>query len=147
MKIILLQDIRGIGKRYDVKEVSDGYARNFLLKRNLAKQATEQALNELKTQFANYEKQAVALREKLVKIQEFLKNKPLIFRLKLGDKEKPFGSINKKEIEEKLRELDKESNLEVNLNHPLKTLGEHEVEVTLGNGVAGPIRVLVEKES
>lgn len=146
MKIILLQDVRGVGRKYDVKEVSDGYARNFLIPRKLGKPATPEALNDLKIQKENWEKQTDALREKLKKIQENLNNKPLLFKLKLGEKEKVFGSVTKKDVEESLKEVDKDLLIEVNLHRPIKTLGSHQVEISLGRGVMGEIKVQVEKE-
>lgn len=153
MKIILLQDVRGIGRKYDVKEVSDGYARNFLIPRKLGKPATQEALSGLKRQKENWEKQTDILKEKLKKIQEDLENKPLLFKLKLGEKEKVFGSITKKGIEEALKalptgrqEVVKDLLIEVNLHRPIKTLGSHQVEISLGRGVAGDIQIKVEKE-
>lgn len=146
MKIILLQDIRGVGKKYDVKEVADGYARNFLLQRKLAKQATPETLNELKTQRENWEKQTSVLYEKLKKLQDDSEANPLLFKLKLGEKGKVFGSVTKKDIEEALKEKDKDLLTEINLPQSIKTLGNHQVEISLGRGVVGSIKIKVEKE-
>ncbi|OIO49323.1 MAG: 50S ribosomal protein L9 [Parcubacteria group bacterium CG1_02_42_13] len=146
MKIILLQDVRGVGRKYDVKEVSDGYARNFIIPRKLGKVATSETLRELKTQKENWEKQIAVLDDRLKKLQGALTDKPLIFKLKLGENQKAFGSVSKKDIEEKLRESDKNLSFEVNLNQPIKTLGEHQVKINLNGGVSGNIKIKVEKE-
>lgn len=146
MKVILLQDVRGIGRKYDTKEVSDGYARNFLLPRDLAKIASDAALKELKAKIDDHEKGITLLREKLTTLQNGFKEEPLLFKLKLGEKAKAFGSITKKDIEEKIKKFSKDLELEVALYEPIKTLGEHEVEINLGRGVAGKIKVRVEKE-
>jgi len=142
MKIILLQDVRGIGRKYDIKEISNGYARNFLLPRNLAKIASKEALKELEAQKRSWEKQTETLRLELKKIQDKLVKNPLIFKLKIREGDKAFGSITKKDIEEKLDE-----NIKVNLKQPIKTLGEHEIEIDLEKGVVGKIKIRVEKES
>ena len=147
MKVILLQDVRGVGRKYDVKDVSDGYARNFLLPRNLAKVATSESLNNLKAKIEDNEKQISAIKDKLLNLQESLKHNPLVFKLKLGQKSKVFGSVSKKDVEEKLKELDKGLEFEVLTAQPIKTLGDHEVEISLGRGVTGEIKVRVEKEA
>lgn len=146
MKIILLQDVRGVGRKYDVRDVSLGYARNFLMPRKLGKEATPAALNEIKSQKENWEKQTAALHEKLKKLQDTLETNPLIFKLKLGEKDEVFGSIGKRDIEKALLGKDKDSLIEVNLVRPIKTLGEHKVEVNLGRGVTGEIKVKIEKD-
>jgi large subunit ribosomal protein L9 len=158
MKIILLQDVRGVGRKYDVKEVADGYARNFLIPRRLAKPATDEALSELQAQRENLVKQLKIWQDKLKEIQKFFEEKPLVFKLKVGERGEVFGSVTKKEIEEALRKVLRETNkellpeanrdflIEVRLNKPLKTLGSHQVVIDLGRGVTGEIKVLVEKE-
>jgi len=146
MKVILLQDVRGIGRKYDMKEVSDGYARNFLLPRQLAKVANDAALKELRTKIADHEKGIALLKEKLATLQNEFKREPLTFKLKLGEKAKAFGSVTKKDIEEKIKPFSKDLELEVTFHEPIKTLGEHDVEINLGRGVTGVIKVRVEKD-
>ena len=146
MKIILLQDVRGVGRKYDVKDVSLGYARNFLIPRKLGREATPAALNDLKSQRENWEKQTAALQEKLKKLQDIFQANPLTFKLKLGEKNKLFGSVSKRDVEKALESKDKDNLIEINLAQPIKTLGEHKVEVNFGRGVVGEIKVKVEKE-
>lgn len=146
MKVILLQDVRGIGRKYDIKEVSDGYARNFLIVRKLAEAAVPATINKLKVQKENWEKQTVDLREKLKKIQETLEDNPLIFKLKMGNKGNVFGSITKKEIEDKLKELDK-TPVGVVIKESIKILGDHQIEIDFGRGVRGDVKLRVEKDA
>ena len=146
MKVIILKDTRGVGRCGDVKEVPNGYARNFLLPRKLAKAATEEALNEMKSEKENLEKHIEALKLKLAQIQSDLNKNPLIFKVKVGDGDKVFGSIGKKDIEQKLAGLESETMIEVHLIHPVKTLGEKEVEISLGSEVKGKIKIRLEKE-
>lgn len=146
MKIILLQDVRGIGKKYDIKSVSDGYARNFIIPRKLGKVATSEALRELKIQKEDWEKQITILQDRLKNLQNTFKDNPLIFKLKLGEKQKAFGSVSKKDIEERLRESDKNLSFEINLSQPIKILGEHQIKISLNGGVSGEIKIKIEKE-
>ncbi len=145
MKVILLQDVSGIGRKYEVKEVSNGYARNFLIVRKLAEAATPATMNKLKIQKENWEKQTVDLREKLKKIQETSEDNPLTFKLKIGDKGKAYGALTKKEIEDGLKELDK-TPMEVILKESIKTLGDHQIEIDFGRGVRGNVKIRVQKE-
>ena len=98
MKIILLQDVKSVGKRGDVVEVSDGYAKNFIFKKKLGKPADSKNLNDLKLQKANEEKVAA---ENLADAQEFSKqieSKTVVVRLKAGEGGRTFGSVSSKEI-------------------------------------------------
>ena len=146
MKVIILKDIRGVGRKDDVKEIPNGYARNFLIPRHLAKSATEEALNEMKNEKQNLEKHIEALKLKLTNIQSALQKNPLTFKVKVGEMDKIFGSIGKKDIELKLSELEPEVMIEVHLLQPIKMLVEKEIEISLGSEVNGKIRIRVEKE-
>jgi len=142
MKIILLQDVKNFGKKFDVKEVKDGYARNFLLPSKLAIVATPNELERLKSEKARQDDE----REKCVahiKIEaEKLKDSALEFKLKVGKKGEAFGSIGKKDIE---RELSARGLIEAKaeLVKPFKTLGEHDVQIDFGEGLKTAIRILI----
>ncbi len=146
MKVIILKDTRGVGRKGDIKEIPNGYARNFLIPRHLAKVATEEALNEMKSEKQNLEKHIEALKIKLTHIQSVLNENPLIFKVKVTEGDKVFGSVGKKDIELKLSELESEAMIEVYLPQPVKTLGEKEIEISLGSEVKGKIKILLEKE-
>ncbi|MFC4387802.1 50S ribosomal protein L9 [Gracilibacillus marinus] len=148
MKVIFIQDVKGKGKKGDVKNVSDGYARNFLLKNNVAVEATPANLSALKAQ---KNKQA-KLAEEEVKEAEQLKAKLANLEVKLvaksGDGGRLFGSITSKQIAE---ELQKSHNIKmdkrkIELDQPIRSLGYTNVPVKLHQEVHGTIKVhVVEK--
>lgn len=142
MKVILLQDIKSLGRKFDVKNVADGYARNFLLPRKLAIVATLREVEEL-----NREK--TLLNEKRGKIIAELKEKArqikdltLKFKLKTGEKNEIFGSVTKKDIELALEDKGFQ-NIKIKLEKPLKTLGEQALEIDLGEGVRTSLKILI----
>lgn len=149
MKIILLKDLRGVGKKGDIKEISDGYARNFLIPKEIAKAADEFSLKEIKIQELAVKEKINVLHSKLAKIKKQYDATPLVFMLKVGEHKEVFGSINNEQIEERLKgqiskyKLDE---IKVKLEHPLKELGERQVEIDLGKGVTGEINIKIEKE-
>ena len=144
MKVILKQDVKGSGKKGDIIEVSDGYAKNFLLKKGLAEQASSVAVNSLKLQ-----KEAEARRkaEEIAAIRELGKKmdkSTVTLSIKCGENGKTFGSVTSREIAAKLAELgydvDKKKIL---LKDPIKAVGEYPVEIRLMEGVTDKISVTV----
>ena len=134
MKVIFLQDVKGQGKKGDMKEVSDGYARNYLLPRNLATQATADNLNALKIK----EKAAAAKAAKEKALAEEnakkLEGVQVIIRAKAGSSGKLFGAVTSAEIAEALKEqygIDIEKNKIVQ-GDPIKTYGAYTVKAKLG---------------
>ena len=140
MKIILLQDVKGLGKKLDVKDVSDGYAKNALLPKNLAKAATPEDIKNLDAQKALQLKRAKEEKEKLLKLAGELGKKELKFLVKTGGKKEVFGSVTADMIKMALRKEGIEAD-KINLVKPLRELGEHEVEVALGMSVSGKVKV------
>ncbi len=136
MKVLLLQDVKKLGKKYDVKEVSDGYARNFLIARKLAVPADEAAM-KLKSETDRRENELIG---KYQQLAERLKSEVLEFRVRAGGKGEVFGSITSEQIKKVLREKGF-GEPEVVLNHPLRSIGEHRVEVSFGKGIKGEARV------
>ena len=144
MKVILKQDVKGTGKKGDILDVSDGFAKNFLLKKGLAEQASSVAVNSLKIQ-----KEAEARRraEEIAAIRELAKKMDkaqVKVAIKCGENGKVFGSVTSKEIAARLAELgydvDKKKIL---LKDPIKTVGDYAVEVRLMEGVTAKIFVSV----
>ena len=132
MKVVLLKDVKGTGKKGEIKEVSDGYAKNFLIKNAMAKVANATALSENRQQ-----KEASAFHKEMekqdaIKLCEKLKDTQLIISIKCGENGKTFGSITSKEISEKLKEkgfdIDKRK---IELSDPIKTIGEYKITVKL----------------
>ena len=150
MRIILLREIKGLGNKFDIKQVKDGYARNFLIPRGLAKIATEQVIKELETQKAAWQKEEQEIKNKLETLAKELSGQEFKFTLKTGKKGEVFGSVAKSDIKTRIYTDMKTDlhgyleNLEINLEKPIKKLGEHQVEVDLGGGVKTLIKVIIE---
>ncbi len=145
MKVILLQDVKSLGKKGDVVEVSEGYARNMLLKKGLGKEATGKNMNDLKLQKANAEKVAREALEAAQALGRELEGKEVRVSVKTGEGGRVFGSVSSKEIAEALKkqlgyEIDKKKIL---LDSPLKTVGVTGVGIKLHAKVTTEIRVHV----
>ena len=144
MKVILKQDVKGTGKKGDILDVSDGFAKNFLLKKGLAEQASSVAVNSLKIQ-----KEAEARRraEEIAAIRELAKKMDkaqVQVAIKCGENGKVFGSVTSKEIAARLAELGYDvDKKKVLLKDPIKTVGDYAVEVRLMEGVTAKIFVSV----
>lgn len=147
MKIILLQDIDNVGKKYEVKEVKPGYARNFLIPKELAKIATKQNLNWLKNQKETMSKKA---EEDLKITQELASNIDGIevnIPVKVDEGGHLFESINALKISEHLKSMGynvKKS--QIKLENPIKELGEFPVKVTLNHNLEVEISVIISEE-
>ena len=98
MKVILLEDVKSLGKKGEVVSVNDGYARNFILKKNLGVEATSKSMNDLKLQKQNEEKIAAENLEKAKKLGEELEGKSVTLSIKAGSGGRAFGSVSTKEI-------------------------------------------------
>ena len=154
MKIILLQDVKNLGKKYDIKEVSDGYARNFLLPKKLAEIATARVIKELNLRGETLKNKKSELDKALEKTAEELKNKEFNFYVE-AEGEKTFGSVQKdnikNEVEKFLHFLPEDlkrqiiGKIKIKLEKPLKTLGTHSVSVKLPNNIEFKIAVTVNR--
>lgn len=140
MTVLLLEDIKNVGKRHEIKEVSDGYARNFLIVRKLAVPADEKAL-VIKSQL---EKQEQFSQKKYQTLAERLKTERLRFFVKTGSKGEIFGSVNEAEIKRALKERGFE-NARAVLNKPLKALGEHRLEVIFPGGLKAEVLIILDR--
>lgn len=142
MKVIFLKDVKGTSRRGEVKEVSDGYAKNFLLPKGFAKPATEQVVKEIEKIRATEEKEVADFKERINQLEGM---EMLEFRLKTGKKGETYGSVNKEEIENELKKRGFK-NIEARLAKPIKELGEHEAEISIGRGITGKIKVFIKSE-
>ncbi len=147
MKVILLQDVDKVGKKYEVKHVADGYARNFLLAKGLAKPATEETLKWLETQKEELRKKS---EDDLKKVQEFastLDGLELTIAVKIGEKEELFEAVTAQKIVEKLKEQGFDvKKTQVLLEKPLKEMGEFPVKVQLAHNLEAEIKVIIVEE-
>jgi large subunit ribosomal protein L9 len=147
MKVILLQDVDNLGKKYEVKEVKNGYARNFLLPQKLAKTATKQALEWIAGQKEVIEKKA---EEDLKAAQELASNidgTELTILVKIGEEGQLFESINQQKIADKLEEMGfvvKKS--QIGLKNPIKELGEFPIKINLEHNLEADITVIIAEE-
>ena len=147
MKVILLADVKSLGKKGDVVNVSDGYARNLLLPKKLGVEANARTMNDLKLQKANQEKIAREQLEAARALAEKIAEKEVVIAIKVGESGRAFGSISSKEISEVARaqhglELDKKK---IQLLAPLKTLGTVDVPVKLHPQVTAQLKVTVKE--
>ena len=148
MKVILLEDVKSLGKKGEVVNVNDGYARNFVLPKKLGVEATGKNMNDLKLQKANEEKVA---KEHLEAAQAFAKemeNDHVVVSIKAGEGGRTFGSVSSKEIataykEQCGKEIDKKK---IILPEPIKSFGVYEVAVKLHPKVTGTFTVHVVEE-
>lgn len=138
MKILLLQDVRKIGKKHEVKDVSDGYARNFLLARKLAVPADAGAM-KIK---AEAEAKDAALLSGYRELAGKLSGDTLEFKVKTGPKGEVFGSVTTEQINKTLAERGYRG-AEAVLDKPLRSLGEHKVEIDFGRGIKATARIIL----
>ncbi len=143
MKIILLKDVRGVGKKSEVRVVSDGYARNFLIPRGLARPATQGALKELSTLKAKTDGEEGELRKRLATLTERLRDRTLELHLKTNEEGKIFGSVTKDTILSAMRDagLITKERVSIELDHPLKELGEYKIPIDLKKGVKTVLKI------
>lgn len=147
MKIILIQDVEDLGKKHEVKEVADGYARNFLIPNNLAKIATKEAMEWLETQKEILEKKVEEELKKLQAIATKIDGFELLIPVKIGDKGQLFEKITASKITEKLEEngfqLKKD---QIVLENPIEETGEYPIKVKFDHSLEAEIKVVVSEE-
>lgn len=145
MQVVLLQDVKSLGKKGEVVNVKDGYAKNMLLPQKLGVEATAKNLNDLKLQKANADKKAAALLAEAKELCGKLEAAPVKLAVKMGAGGKAFGSVSTKEIAEA---IEKETGLEVDkkkisTDGAIKDAGEYTVNVKLHPEVTAKVKVLV----
>ena len=144
MKVILIDEIRGLGTRGDVVNVKDGYARNYLLPKNLAREATPGNLKSIEQERKKWALLASQEKDKAQKAAESVKGTKITVTKRVGEAGQLFGSVTANEIADALAakgiDVDKRR---IELAHPIKTLGTHDVEVRLHREVSAQIQVEV----
>ena len=147
MKVILLEDVKSLGKKGQLVEVNAGYARNFILPKKLGIEATSKNINDLKLQKQNEEKVAQENLDAAKAFAEELSTKEVILTLKVGEGGRTFGSVSSKEISEAAK---KQLNLDIDkkklqLENPIRNLGVTNVPVRLHPKVTGSLKVWVKE--
>ncbi len=148
MKVILLEDVKSLGKKGQIVNVSDGYARNFVLPKKLGLEATSKNLNDLKLQKANEEKVAQQILDEAKELAKKVEAGKVEVKIKVGEGGRTFGSVSTKEIAIAVKEqmgydIDKKK---IQLKDAIKTLGTHVVPVKLHQKVTAELKVIVTEE-
>ena len=143
MKVVLLKDVKNVGKRDDILTVSDGYARNFLFPQKLAAEATPGALKEIQRKRAAQDAREAELRTEALAKAELLKNKIIVLQVKCGDKGRLYGSVTAAEVAEALErqhgvQVDKRK---IDIGDPIRETGMRTISVWLYSGVTTPMKL------
>ncbi|OGZ69620.1 MAG: 50S ribosomal protein L9 [Candidatus Staskawiczbacteria bacterium RIFCSPHIGHO2_12_FULL_38_11] len=147
MKVILLEDIENIGKKYEVKDVKPGHARNFLIPKNLVKLATKPNLKWLKDQKAVMEKEAEEDLKKSQEVASKIDGIEVSIVVKVGPEGQLFESINNVKISEKLKEMGFDvKKSQIKLEEPIKDLGEFPVKISLPHNLETEINLIITAE-
>lgn len=145
MEIVLLEDVKALGKKGQIVKVNEGYARNFILPKKLGVEATSKNLNDLKLQKANTDRIAAEVLAAAKELAAKIESSSVSLSIKAGDNGKAFGSVSSKEIGKAIQEqlgldIDKKKLV---LSEPLKTFGTHEVPIKLHRDVTAKLAVKV----
>jgi len=149
MRIILLKDVDKVGKKYETKEVKNGYARNFLIPNGLAKPATKEAVVWLETQKEIEEKKSEKELKKTQEVASTFDGQEIIIPVKIGkERDQLFESITAQKISEKLKELGLEiKKNQIELPEPIKELGEYPVKIKFEHNLEAEIKIIVVAET
>jgi len=137
MKVLLIKDVKSLGKAGEIKEVKDGYGQNFLIAKGFAKRATDEVIEEWKKEQEEMAKREAEEIARLKEIEKRLGDIKLVIRHKLGANGSLYGAVTKEEIAEALKaqegiEIDKKS---VEIKQPIKTAGNFDISLKLGHGI------------
>ncbi|SMC09639.1 50S ribosomal protein L9 [Nitratiruptor tergarcus] len=147
MKVLLIKDVKDLGKAGEVKEVKDGYGKNFLIARGFAKLATPEVIEAWEKEQAKKAEEEAKEIEKLKKLQEKIESIKLTIKHKAGANGALFGAITNKEVAEELKkqgiEIDKKH---IDIHPPIKQAGEYNIDVKLGHGIHATLDLVVEAE-
>lgn len=148
MKVILLQDIKNVGKKGEIKDVAEGYGRNYLLPRKLVKEATSANLNQARKDQATAAHRAAKARDEAIVLKSQLEKLTVTMKVRVGENGKMFGSVTSKDVAEALI---KQTGLDIDrrkieLKNPVKGLGEYTAVAKLYTDITAAFSVMVEAE-
>jgi large subunit ribosomal protein L9 len=148
MQIILLDEVRGIGHKYEVKEVRDGYARNFLFPNKLAEPANATSLKKLEKMKAEHDTKEIEIKKNLESVAHRISEMTIQFDLKKGKDGSIFGVVNKESVLKALREhkLLTTERIDITLDHPIKEPGNYTIPIDLKKGVTTSLKIIVKAE-
>ena len=145
MRVIFIKDLKNQGKKGEIKEVKDGYAKNFLIKNGYAIKETKESLKKLERDKQKQKELDSKKKAEALKIKQELESQTYKFTVKTGKEDKVFGSISVKQIKDKINDLYHLDKTQINLEKPIQTLGFHEVEINLYKDIKAIIKVEVTK--
>ena len=146
MKVVLLKDVRNVGKRDDILTVSDGYARNFLFPQKLAAEATPGTLKEIERKRAAQDAREAELKAEAQAKAELLKNKVIVLEVKCGDKGRLYGSVTAQEVADALEQQHgiKADKRKIDIGDPIRETGIREISVWLYSGITTKMKLDVQ---
>ena len=145
MKVVLNQDVKGLGKKLQIVEVSEGYARNYLLPKKIAVVADGKNINEAQGKISSQKYKKQTEQEKAKENKSILEKGCIEFRHKVGDGNRLYGSVTEKDIADKIKEVFniEVSKKKVTIDEPIKNLGTYTVNVKLYEGVVAKLKIIV----
>ena len=147
MKVILLENIKKLGRKFDIKHVTDGYGRNFLLPRRLARLATQDALDELDEELRKREMIATEELEHVEGAAESLDGLEIILSAKVEESGTLYAAVSQDVIQKRLKELGFDvPKKAIKINDPIKELGEYKVMLEFDHGLEAELKLIVEEE-
>ena len=146
MKVVLLKDVKNMGKRDDIVNVSDGYARNFLFPQKLAAEATPGTLKEIERKRAAQDAREAELRTEALAKAELLKNKVIVLQVKCGEKGRLYGSVTAQEVADALEKQHgiKADKRKIDIGDPIRETGIREISVWLYAGITTKMKLDVQ---
>lgn len=147
MKVIFLTDVKGQGKKNEIKEVSNGYAQNFLIKKGLAIKATDSNIGKVSKKVNEEALEESLLIKDLEDVKRKLEKELFEFKIKTGEQDRVFGTISIKQIKEAINNLGyRVEKQNIKLDHPIDTLGVHIIKVELHKKVIADVKIKVSKK-
>ena len=149
MKVVFLQDVPKVAKAGDVKEVSDGYSRNYLLPRKLAVVATPAELKNMELQRQANARREVRTEQEAEAFAKVLQDTTVVLKMRAGSKEKLYGSVTSADIAKEIKKLTKQEvdKRKIELPEPIRELGSHQVSIKLTKDVTAIVNVVVEQDT
>ncbi len=144
MRVVLLKEVSDLGKKGDIKNVSDGYGRNFLIKNKLAEILTPQAAKRLEIEREHEEKTAKALKNQTLDLKEKIEKLKLVLKTKIGESGQVFGSVTPVKILAELEKNGLKLKKDQLLSKPIKTLGESKIKIKLPRGIEAELKIIIE---
>jgi len=147
MKVVLLEDVEKVGKKYEIKEVADGFARNFLIPKNQAKLATKEMMEWAKIKKEVLENKAENELKKTQELASAIDGLEVIIQVKVGDENQLFELITAQKIADQLKELGFEiKKNQIDLIEPIKEIGEYPIKIKLDHNLESQIQVIINEE-